>query len=71
MIRYRLTETGRNVTEKRIQELSLSDGILDLLLENPEQSAEELARQLERPLEDVKRVLSQHIHAGKVIGVGT
>ena len=69
MIKYRLTSTGRTLAEARRREASPSEEVLDLLLENPERSAEELAQELGKDEKSIKNLLDQHIKHGRIIGV--
>ncbi len=68
-IRYRLTSVGRALVTTRRQKASPSEEVLELLLENPEQSIKELAQELARDEEQIRQVLDQHIKHGRVIGV--
>ena len=69
VIKYRLTSTGRSLVEVRRREASPSEEVLELLLENPEQTTEELAVQLNKEPEFIERIVDNHIKHGRVIGV--
>ena len=69
VLQYRLTSVGRTLVETRRQEASPSEEVLELLLENPEQSASQLSQALNREEKAIKLILDQHIKHGRIIGV--